>query len=349
MATLYAQGFELEFSYYNLNSCENIEYSFEIRLKEKPLFHSDILSKKEWLVKDGKFIVDRGAYGGKYPGEKIDDWIYIFFSEILKTKKGSTTGTSMITPIEWIFKAVTWEDQKLEKEKSWAGKTCAVGQDDGSIVHEPYAETMKMFIPLWENNIEFSIEFPYEAFEFEEYTNFKLSLTTTFAELGDFIEELEEEMKEFYKFFGDRITYLDDGTYTRRDDFDDLLLWDDKYVEKKCAEWNDKKNEFAAKIAITNILNFMKDDSTIVTLATELLNTTISIDVAKKMFFITESILKVEKEKEMIEIFAIIKKIIAIVFPNALTVSQRNDAFMDLKKEDIPEKIYEKNKEFYHK
>lgn len=230
MATLKAQGFEFEFSYYNLNSCNEIEYIFDIKWDGKPFFNPEIISKTAYSVKNGMFIIS-DCWDG-------EDWLHTFFINILKAKKGRTYATT--EPPEWRLEAITWEDRRDEKEKSWEGKTVKTKNEQGEIIDVPYAETMKMFIPLWENNIEFKIGFPYEIFDTQEYTTFELSLTTTFSDLTKFLEDFGKEMNKFYDFFGDRIEYVGNGKYQARKDFkyEDLSLNKDLYLTKRRAEWN---------------------------------------------------------------------------------------------------------------
>jgi hypothetical protein len=139
----------------------------------------------------------------------------IFFIELLKTKKGRQT--NKIEPPEIEFRAITWEDERAAKEKDWDGKTCLVKQLDGTVENEPYAETMKMFIPLWENDIEFSIKIascsPEGYFENKQYTSFILTVTTDFNNLLQFVENFQEEMYTFYRKFAERIKYLGSGKY----------------------------------------------------------------------------------------------------------------------------------------
>ncbi|MDR1259186.1 MAG: hypothetical protein LBK65_07935 [Tannerellaceae bacterium] len=208
MATLKAQSFELEFLYHNLNECDEIEYTFDIKWEGKPFFNPEIYKNNNdsYYIKDGTFIISDCF---------DDDWLMIFFIELLKTRKGQTT--EAIEPPEIVFKATTWEDKKDVKEKSWEGKTCAVGQADGTIIHEPYAETMKMFIPLWENDIEFSIEIPSckpeGYFESKQYTCFTLTVKTTSDDLLKFVGEFQKEMYTFYHKFANRVKYLGSGKY----------------------------------------------------------------------------------------------------------------------------------------
>jgi hypothetical protein len=139
----------------------------------------------------------------------------IFFIELLETKKGGQTDKIESPEIE--FKTTTWEDKRAAKEKSWEGKTCAVGQVGGTITHESYAEAMKMFIPLWENDIEFSIKIPSCTlegyFESRGYTSFTLTVTTNFDNLLNFIQDFQKEMYAFYHKFTGRIKYLGSGKY----------------------------------------------------------------------------------------------------------------------------------------
>jgi hypothetical protein len=208
MAILKAQSFELEFSYHNLNECDEIEYTFDIKWEGKPFFNPEIYrnENESYYIKDRKFIINDCF---------DDDWLMIFFIELLKTRKGQAT--EAIEPPEIVFKATIWEDKREAKEKSCEGKTCAVGQADGTITHEPYAETMKMFIPLWENNIGFSIKIPSckpeGYFESREYTSFTLTVNTNFNNLLKFVQDFQEEMYTFYRKFADRIKYLGSGKY----------------------------------------------------------------------------------------------------------------------------------------
>ena len=96
MATLKVQNFDLEFSYYNLNGCNEIEYMFDIMLNCKPFFNPDVLSKTDYFVKDGKFIV----------GDCVHyDWLMTFFIDILKTRKGGKT--EVLEPPELDFEVIT--------------------------------------------------------------------------------------------------------------------------------------------------------------------------------------------------------------------------------------------------
>ena len=240
MATLKAQNFNLEFSYYDLNNCNEIEYAFDIKLNEKSFFNPDILSKTAYSVKNRRFIVSDCW--------DDEDWLYTFFINILKTKNGNTYCTT--EPPEWGFKAITWEDCRAEKEKSWEGKTVKTQNEQGEIIDVSYAETTKMFIPFWENDIEFKIDFPYEVFDTQVYTTFKISLITTFSDLTKFLEDFGEEMNKFYDFFSDRIRYLGNGKYEKKDDFKykDCLLNKDVYLIKQCSEWNNQSINFTIGI-----------------------------------------------------------------------------------------------------
>lgn len=203
MATLKAQNFDLDFSYYNLNRCDEIEYLFDIKLNDKPFFNPGILSKTAYSVKQGQFIISDCYFD--------EDWLNTFFIHLLKDKKGGNYKT--LEPPEWGFRTITWEDRRAEKEKEWEGKTVKTKNAQGEIIDVPYAETMGMFVPLWENNIGFEIDFPYQIFDIQEYTDFKLSLTTTFPDLVNFLEDFTEEMHAFYGKYADRVKYLGNGKY----------------------------------------------------------------------------------------------------------------------------------------
>jgi hypothetical protein len=206
MAILKAQSFELEFLYYNLNQCDEIEYAFDVKWEGKPFFNTELFKKDSYFIKNGKFIIN-DCFN--------DDWLMIFFIELLKTKKGGQT--DKIEPPEIEFKAITWEGERTKKEKDWDGKTCLVKQLDGTVTNEPYAEIIKMFIPLWENDIEFSIRIPSCSpegyFESKEYTSFTLTVKTDFNNLLKFVQDFQEEMYTFYRKFAERIKYLGSGKY----------------------------------------------------------------------------------------------------------------------------------------
>ena len=74
-----------------------------------------------------------------------------------------------------------------------------------------------MFIPLWENDIEFSIRIPSCSpegyFESKEYTSFTLTVKTDFNNLLKFVQDFQEEMCLFYRKFAKRIKYLGNGKY----------------------------------------------------------------------------------------------------------------------------------------
>lgn len=202
MAILKAQNFELEFSYFNLNSCNEIEYLFDIKLNGKPFFNPDIINQTNYSIKNGKFIIS-DCWDDK-------DWLLSFFYKILTTKKGSSY--KIIEPPEWSFKAITWEDERDAKEKSWEGQTVKTLNEKEEIIDIPYSKAMKIFIPLWENDITFNIGFPDELFN----TPFSLSLETTFSNLTKFLEGFSEEMKRFYLRFSDRVVYLGNGKYEEK-------------------------------------------------------------------------------------------------------------------------------------
>lgn len=79
MAILKAEDVELDFAYYNLNGCNEIEYSFDIRLNGKPLINPEIIYKPKYDVDIEKHIIS-----DCFPGR---DWLHKFFIDILKTKK----------------------------------------------------------------------------------------------------------------------------------------------------------------------------------------------------------------------------------------------------------------------
>ena len=340
MATLKAQNFDLEFSYYDLNSCNEIEYLFDIKLNNKPFFNPDVLSKTAYSVKNGKFIID-DCWDG-------EDWLHTFFISILETKNGNTYGTT--EPPEWNFEVITWEDRRAEKEKSWEGRTVKTENEEGKIIDVPYAEAMKMYVPLWKNDIELKIDFPYEVFDTQEYTTFKLSLKTTFSDLTKFLEDFSEEMSKFYIFFSDRIRYLGKGKYQEKEgfQFEDCSLDKDVYLIKRCAEWNNQRVNSDDEIVLKLLLSDIRMRSyCIVGTARYILHSSVTENLARKIFILAETKLQEEKDEEAIKKLEAVKMAIAIVFPNVLTNTQLHDALSKAKKEDIPEEIYEKNSAFY--
>ena len=340
MATLKAQNFDLEFTYYNLNACNEIEYLFGINFNHMPFFNHEILSKTAYSVKNGKFIISDCW--------DDEDWLHAFFINILKTKKGRKYTTT--EPPEWRLKAITWDDRKAEKEKTWEGNTVAIGHADGTITHEPYAEAMKMFIPLWENDIEFKIGFPYEIFDTKEDTTFELSLTTTFLDLTKFLEDFGKEMNEFYDFFGDRIEYAGNGKYQERKDFkyEDLSLDKNLYLLKRCAEWNNLPVDSDEEIVLKLLLEDIRWRSyTLVGTARQLMCSSVTDDLKKKIFALVEERLAMEKDEEVRKKMEAVKIVIAIISPALFSDSQRNEILDNAKKEHIPEEIFEQNKAFY--
>jgi len=340
MATLKAQNIELDFSYYDLNGCCEIVYALEIKWQDEPLFNPKIMS--DYYKQNGKFVFS----------DCVDDtdWLHKFFLDILETHKGNTVG--MMEDPEWHFEAITWEDHRAEKEKQWEEKTCAVGQADGTIIHEPYAETMKMFIPLWENNIELKIRIPHQYFIGDKYSDFTLSVKTTFDDLLEFLKAFGEEMKRFYIFFGDRIRYSGNGKYEEKEDFKykDCSLDNDIYLIKRCAEWNNQTLNHDDEIVLKLLLEDVRRRSycTVGTVR-HILQSSITEYLIRKVFILVEEKLKKEKDEETIKKLEAVKKAIAISFPNSLTNSQLSDALKQIKREDIPEEIYEKNEELYSK
>ena len=336
MATLKTQNFDLEFSYYDLNSCNEIEYLFDIKLNGKPFFNLEIISKTAYSVKNGKFIISDCW--------DDEDWLHAFFINILKTKKGRTYTTT--EPPEWRLEVITWEDRRAEKEKSWEGKTVKTKNEQGEIIDVSYTETMKMFIPLWENNIEFKIGFPYEIFDTKEYTTFELSLTTTFSDLTKFLEDFGKEMNKFYDFFGDRIEYAGNGIYKERKDFKYEVLSLDRalYLQKRCAEWNNLLANSDEKILFDLLSTHIYS---IADLARYLMESSVTEDLSKKVYALAETKLENEKDEEIAKKTKRVKTVIAIIFPKVLTNFQLKNALTDAQKEDIPEEIYAQNKAFY--
>jgi hypothetical protein len=202
MAKLKAQNFELEFSYHKLNTCDEIEYMFDIKLDGKPFFNPDVLSKKEYFIKNGKFI---------FSDCWDNDWLMIFFIDILKTRKGGKT--AVLEPPELDFEVVTWENRREEREKSWEGRTIKTSNENGEIVDEPSADFAELLVPLWENQIDFKIHFPGKLFDTKEYTCFTLSLTATFSDFVKFVDDFVKEMYTFYQRYTNRIKYLGNGEY----------------------------------------------------------------------------------------------------------------------------------------
>jgi hypothetical protein len=340
MAILRAQNFDLEFSYYNLNTCNEIDYSLDIKLNGVPFFNPDVLVDTRYSVKNGKFIFS--------DCEDDSDWLHTFFIEILKTKKGNTIGT-MEDP-EWHFTAITWEDKRVEKEKLWRDKTIKIKNEKGEIVDEPYAKTMEMFTPLFENNIEFNIEFPNDVFQTVEFTTFGLKFNTTFFDLVKFLEKFNEEMKRFYTFFNDRIQYLGNGKYCANEEFENKYtsLDQDVYIIKKCAEWNNDIVAPDCNIIIELLLSDIYCRGfCIVGSVRYIIKSSVTKELAKEIYILTEKRLTSEKEEAMILQLNATKKIIAIAYPAILKKQQTIDALKSLKKEDIPEEIFDVEALFY--
>lgn len=300
MATLKAQNFELEFSYYNLNGCYEIEYLFGIKFNGKPFFNTDILSKTCPLVKNGKFIInDCWDY---------QDWLHSFFINILKTKKGGEFRT--LDYPEWCFEAITIK-----------------------------------------NLIKFSIEFPSYLFEASVgNTIYNLSLITTFKDLANFLEDFGKEMRQFYAFFGERIEYLGNGEYQKKDDFDDRfsMLDESVYMIKRCAEWNNESIEPEIDIIFRLLLNDVRwRGFRIVGTVRYILDSTVSENLAKELFALADKKLYYENDDEIRKRLTVVKTVIAIAFPNSLSENERGDALNGIKMEDIPEEIFDKNKQIY--
>jgi len=92
MATLKAQNFDLDFSYYQLDGCDEIEYSLEVKLNGKPFFNSDIFLEKDIFVSNGKFLIsDCSGY----------DWLMVFFNDVVKTRENQKYIS--IEPPDWYF------------------------------------------------------------------------------------------------------------------------------------------------------------------------------------------------------------------------------------------------------
>lgn len=341
MATLRAQDFELEFCYYNLNSCNEIEYSFEIRYNGEPFFNPKIISKSDPYVKNNKFIFfdcwDK-------------DWLHIFFINILKTKKGGAHET--FEPPTWCFEARTWEDRRENSKKSCEGKVVKELREDGKTVDVPYSEILDSFASLWDDSIEFIITFPSDVFITQGYSKFDLTLTTTFTDLIDFLEELDEEMRQFYNFFGDRIEYIGNGEYIEKDDFEykNSYIDEEIYAIKRCAEWNDEHVEPDSEILLELLLNGLRwHGSGIVGTAINILQSNTSGKLAKEVFDLADKKLQKEKGKKIRKELKAIKTSIAVVFPDEFTDSELNNALGKIKKRDIPEEIFDKNKSIYLK
>lgn len=340
MATLKAQDFELNFSYYNINSCNEIEYSFSIMLNGKPFFNPAIISKTAYSVKNRKFILS-DCWAG-------EDWLYNFFTNILTTKKGGSYRTT--EPPEWCFEAITWEDIRVEKEKSWEIKTLKLTNENKEVIDAPYSSLMELFIPFLENNIDLKIEFPHEVFDTKAYTSFSLSLQTNFLELQSFFEIFDEEMKLFYNFFSDRIQYLGNGKYKENEDFiyTDGTLDKDIYLVQKCAEWNNQINKPEHEIILQLLLRDIRiRNYNIVGTARYIIKSSVSKNLAYEIFALAEIEMHNAKDKETIKKIKAIKTVIAIVFPDALSTTQLSDALSKAKRENIPEELFNKNKALY--
>lgn len=338
MATLKAKNIELEFSYHDLTGCGEIEYALEIRWGDKPLFNPDIMSER--YNKYGKFVFS--------DCDDDFDWLHKFFIDILKTRKGNSAG--MMDSPEWTFNAITWEDRRAAKEKEWEGKTCAIGHADGTITHEPYAETMKMFILLWENDIELQISIPPDYFIHKDYSDFTFSAYTTFDGLLEFLNAFGDEMNEFYEFFGERIRYLGNGKYEERQDFkyhQSYSLDADIYQIKRCAEWNRQKPDADDVMILKLLLHDVRWRNCTVGTVRHIVQSSITDDLAREIFSLAEEKLKAEQDEEAVKAIEKVKTALAIGFPNVFSMAQLDDALKEMKEEDIPEEIYGKNEVAY--
>lgn len=342
MAILRAQCFDLEFSYYNINRCNEIEYSLSILLNGKPLFNPQVLSQNSFAVINEKFrMVD--CFEG-------DDWLQSFFTNILKTKKGSKYETTEVPA--WFFQVITWQDQKEEKEKLWLDKTVKTLNKNGEIVDEPYSEVVKIFIPLWENDIELIIVFPEEVFDTEEYSSLKFSFKTKLSYLTQFLEDFSKEMKRFYHFFGERVNYLGNGKYEKKEDFTWKFSYtdldEDLYFIQKRKEWNNEKINSLEEIILELLLNDIRwRGGCIVGTVRYFLKSDSSEKFALDVFSLANKNLETENNEEIIKRLHSIKSAIAIAFPKQFSLLQLRELFSSITKEDIPEEIFIKNEKVY--
>lgn len=113
-----------------------------------------------------------------------------------------------------------------------------------------------MFLPFIENKIELTIIFPPQVLKTIEYTNFSITVNTTFENLSNFLEKFGEEMNQFYDFFGDRIKYIGKGHFVEKADsqcnYDSLDC--EIRMTKKCAEWNKVSIHPESKILLSLLL-----------------------------------------------------------------------------------------------
>ncbi len=190
MAILKAHNFELEFSYHDLNDYNEIVYAFDVKFLGQQFLNPEIINDRYKGNVNGfdKFLIS----------DCINDvdWLAAFFLKIKETRKGIKIST--IEPPEIGFEAITWEDKRKEREKNWTGKTVKVRIENGDIVAKPYSEVGKFWEPLFEDNIDLIIDFPYEYFIGDSFNKFNLTVRTNFDELTSLGEDLNEEMIFFH-------------------------------------------------------------------------------------------------------------------------------------------------------
>ncbi len=343
MATLKARDFELEFSYYDISCCNEVEYSLDIKFNGKPFLNPEIISESPLFVKNNKFLF-YDCYNGF-------DWIYVFFRDILKTKKGSYHET-MESPV-WYFNAITWYDQQEERENTYKGKTVITKNEDNEIIDIPYLKTIKRFAPLSKENINLIIEFPSEMFETQdEDSTFILSFETTFFDLKKFFEKFEEEMKQFFDFWKDRVEYTGNGEFIEKDRFKEVYdsLDNDLYLIKKRTEWKNEHVEPDDEILLKLLLGEYDWHKYTTAVKTKyILESSISNKLAREVFDLAEKRLQKEKNKKTRKELDAIKTSIVIVFPDEFTDFEIKDALSKIIMEDISEEIFDKNKLIYLK
>lgn len=201
MAKLKTEGFDIEISYFDINECDEIVYSLELFWKGKPFLNPTITS--DFYKENNKFLISDCW---------DEDWLMKYFIEILQTKKGREMETFEEPVIS--FETITWENKKEEKKRQWKNKTIAVKKENGEIVDEPYWETVKPLMPIWENQIEFKIGFSHQYFiRNSNDGNFTVSAQTTFPLFIKFVESLQNEMKLFFEKHSHRVKYTGNGEY----------------------------------------------------------------------------------------------------------------------------------------
>lgn len=205
MAILKGNNFEIEITYFDLNECDEIEYQMDFLINGIPLFNRELISEYYVDKFNGKLIVSdcRDDF----------DWLMDYFIKILKTRKGYEIENE--EPPNIRFNIKTWENIREEREKSWEGRTCWVQQENGETIKKSYNETMKLFLPSLEDQVEIQITLPSRYFISNDggHASVGLIMDTDFGQFSLFVEEFQKEMFQFFERFKNRIIYAGSGKY----------------------------------------------------------------------------------------------------------------------------------------